>query len=533
MRTAHLVTGIVRSACLLLAVALVGGFTSAQRLHANESTADWPSSGHDIFNTGHDPAEATISAANVGLLGVKWAHGPVAVVGTPVIMDGVVYMADAFGVVHARNADDGSPLWVTAVGTGKVDPVLGLAVHGAPVVTSDALFVGDSAATVHKLDRATGALLWSVQLDEDPNALIQGDPIVHDGLVMVGISSFQADSIEPPTFRGQVAAIDQESGEIEWRAYTTSDQTLETPKYGAGVGVWSSPAIDPINDWLYIGTGQFYEPGSQVPGPKSRGDRDYSDSLIVIDIHSGKIIKSRQFTAGDIWSGLFPDGLDYDVGIPPNLFSIEIHKGLGQRDFVGIGDKEGTYYVLDRHSLQPIWSRKISQGSVVGGFQSTAAFVDGVIYVAAHELFDGRSLNDLAPPGRAAQFYFSEAGVFVLQNLSRTNLRAIDAATGNVIWKQEVVGGATFAPLIVANGVVYWADIGGRVRALDARTGEELFFDEITITLPVPGVPGAFVEVPQVVTAMSFSDGQLFVAHGVPIPGFNPGGVSVYGLPEP
>ena len=57
-------------------------------------------------------------------------------------------------------------------------------------------------------------------------------------------------------------------------------------------------------------------------------------------------------------------------------------------DVVGVGDKKGIYYVLDRDTLQLRWSKQLSIGGVHGGVQSTAAFADGVIYVAAHEPVD-------------------------------------------------------------------------------------------------------------------------------------------------
>src|SRR5262245_49159403 len=90
-------------------------------------------------------------------------------------------------------------------------------------------------------------------------------------------------------------------GAVAWQTFTTSDQTLEHPKYGAGVGVWSSPAIDPLRHRLYIGTGNFYEPGSANPSPASAGDRDLSDSLLALNTNNGVLTHHRQFTAGDVW----------------------------------------------------------------------------------------------------------------------------------------------------------------------------------------------------------------------------------------
>ena len=45
---------------------------------------------------------------------------------------------------------------------------------------------------------------------------------------------------------------------------------------------------------------------------------------------------------------------DRDLGIPPTLFSIPNSNGVGERKLVGIGDKDGMYYVMDRHLILPM-----------------------------------------------------------------------------------------------------------------------------------------------------------------------------------
>src|SRR5262249_41540137 len=114
----------------------------------------------------------------------------------------------------------------------------------------------------------------------------------------------------------------------------------------------------------------------------------------------------------------------------------------------------------------------------------------------------------------------------------KTNVFALDAATGRTLWSREFGGGATFAPLVVANGVLFAADAGGRVRGLDAATGAVRFQDRLTLPLPDPGNPGGVVFAGPVVTALSVGRGRLYVAHGIPIPGAHPGGVTVYALPS-
>ena len=54
----------------------------------------------------------------------------------------------------------------------------------------------------------------------------------------------------------------------------------------------------------------------------------------------------------------------------------------GEADYVGIGGKDGTYYLLDGLTGELIWKNRVVFGGQVGGFFGGAA-VDGVrIYSA-------------------------------------------------------------------------------------------------------------------------------------------------------
>lgn len=498
-------------------------------------SADWPSAGHDWSHSGHNPAETAISPSSVAGLTVKWQHtfapAPdqfVPVIAATVAAQGVAYIADMAGFVHARNLEDGSPLWTSYASQAAPDPVFSAVIQSGPVVTDDALYVGDSAATLHKLSRTTGAVQWSKRVDENPEALIQGDLATFGPYLVFGVSSFENATVPAGdlTMRGSVATLDLDDGSLGWQTFTTSDQNLPSPKFGAGVGVWSSPAIDPRTGRVYIGTGQFYEAGSENPSKPSKKDKDLSDSLLSLSLCDGKVQAKRQFTEGDIFGLQNPYGADADVGIPPNLFEIPACHGHGRIEAVGVGDKEGTYYVMDRKNLNILWSKRIANGSVLGGFQSTAAYADGVIYVAAHERIDGTSLQTAIPPGQSATFLGTPEGFNTVQKGSRTNVFALDAATGDVIWEQTTYGAITFAPLVLANGVLFQGDVNGAIRGFDAETGAILWQTQLG---GFPDGQGGFV-VGNMITGLSLSRGRLMVS-SLPLVPTSPSGVVAYGVP--
>lgn len=521
-------------ATALLAVSSTGfGWWGGVTENPLLKSPDWPSAGHDWSHSGHNPAEEELGVDTVGDLVEVWRHqfspapgALVPVITTTVVADDVAYIADMAGFVHARDGRDGSLLWTKFVSPSPADQVFFSVFHGSPVVTDHDLFVGDSASIIYKLDRGTGNLEWSTQVETHPAALIQGDLATFGPLVLFGVSSFENSSfVGDLTMRGSVGALNRFNGNLVWKTYTTSNQSLARPKWGAGVGVWSSPAVDPLRG-MYIGTGQYYEPGSANPSPASAHDPDYSDSLLKVSLLDGDILESRQFTVGDIFGMQYPGGPDADVGTPPNLFTVRGRLGL-PIPAVGNGDKKGYYYVSDRRDLKPIWKRKIVEGSVLGGFQSTAAYADGVIYVAAYERIDGHSINESMPPDLDSAFIQTPEGLNLIQKGSRTHVMALNADNGNVIWEKYVDGAISFAPLVIANGVLYHANANGLLHAMDASDGSELFSAQIG-GMP-DGNGGSLFG--NMITGLSLSQGRVYVS-SVPILPGAPTGVLVYGLAE-
>ncbi len=504
-----------------------GGVTENPLLQS----ADWPSAGHDWAHTGHNPAETALSVETVGDVAEVWRHEfspapgvQVPVLSTAVIAGDVVYIADMGGFVHARSATDGTLLWTQLTSFSEPDPVFFSVFHAAPVVTDHDLFVGDSGSIIHKLDRDTGVTEWSTQVEAHPDSLIQGDLATVGPYVIFGVSSFENTTVNDLTMRGSIGALKKWNGELAWKTYTTSDQSLTDPRWGAGVAVWSSPAIDPLRG-IYIGTGQYYNPGSENPDPESANDPDYSDSLLRLSWLNGDVRNNHQFTEGDIFGLEYPIGPDADLGTPPNLFPVHGHFGL-PKPAVGVGDKTGHYYVMDRRNLNVLWSRKIVEGGVLGGFQATAAYADGIVYVAAHERIDGASINDSMPPDLDSRFIQTPEGTALIQKGSRTRIMALDADTGDVVWEKYVNGAISFAPLVVANGVLYHANANGHLHAMDAGNGDELFSTQIG---GFPDGAGGYV-FGNIITALSLSRGRVYVSSIPLVPGA-PTGVLVYGLP--
>ncbi len=454
-----------------------GGLDPCAGPFASGPATSWLGYGLDLANTRANLLERGITPDTVACLTPRWRLDDLAgVTSTPAVTDGRVYFGDWDGDVHAAAVADGTPAWVTPVGA---------AINDSPFVTAERVFVGDAEGFLHALDRATGEVQWSRELDAHPDAVIYGSPVVVGGRVIVGVASTELAALMPEyDFRGSIVALAADDGAELWRVYTTTDDD----QGGAGVSVWSTPAIDEARGLLYIGTGNTYEPPA---APRS-------DALLALRIGSGALAWSRQFTAGDVYTIFMPEpqGPDADLGAAPNLFR------AGDREVVGVGDKAGVYAALDRDDGETVWAVQLGTPSHLGGIMTTAAVAQGRVFVAANMWSD--ALFDFGNPEH------------------RAVLCALEAETGTVLW-QRPLPHPVFGAITFANGVVVHGTIDGTVHAIDAATGVELW------TTPVRddgdgSIGGGFAVV----------DGTLWVGHGFwffTAPAQASGGLIAYGLP--
>jgi polyvinyl alcohol dehydrogenase (cytochrome) len=400
---------------------------TAPTVPGDAPVTEWPVFGFDGANSRSNPDETIVSPENVGDLEEVWRVEDLrGVTATPTVVDGVVYIGDFTGSVRAIDAATGEEVWTTKLETG--------AVYGSPAIAGDRVFAGDQSGNLHALNRDTGEIEWTKRAGEHASTIIFNSPVVADDLVIVGVGSIENFTTpEDFTFKGSVSAYDQATGEERWRAFTTPDDDTA----GAGVAVWSTPAIDAERGLVFVGTGQHYEPPA---GPGS-------DSVIAIDLETGEIAWSHQFTEGDVrsFSGTEGEGPDADVGAGPNLFTVDGH------DRVGAGDKAGRYKALDRETGEEVWSIDLTEGGVLGGVEATGAVADGVVYVGSNIANEDGG----APSGKATLF-------------------ALDAASGDIVWQQDL-DGSIFGSPTVANGVVYQGAQVSGMFAFDAKSGDQLW----------------------------------------------------------
>jgi outer membrane protein assembly factor BamB len=138
---------------------------------------------------------------------------------------------------------------------------------------------------------------------------------------------------------------------------------------------------------------------------------------------------------------------------------------LGTERYVGIGCKDGTYYVIERLTDNPagqlVWATNVVFGGAAGGFIGTAAF-DGT------SLFSATAIGDVNAPSPSGCDPSNPRDT----RIQEPSLHALTAANGEVQWQQA--RSQSFAPTSLAAGVVFSGSVGPTLHAYEARTGQLL-----------------------------------------------------------
>jgi polyvinyl alcohol dehydrogenase (cytochrome) len=348
-------------------------------------------------NTRYQPASGTaIDADSVGRLELKWAFGlpgHIQSYGNPSVFGGRLYFGSQGGIVYSLDAETGCVHWYRDVGV-FVRTGLSFAEIDTPAGRRVAAFFGDGNAIAHAVDAETGESIWEARVDDYPVARITGSPTFHEGRLYVPVASGEEAAganadYECCRFRGSLVALDAASGERIWKTYMVDEpkptrlNAIGVQLWGpSGVPIWSSPAIDPVRNAVYVTTGNNYtDPTSGL-----------SDAFVAMDLDTGRILWAKQMTQYDAYVAACrledrtncadSDGPDVDFGASPILAEL----GDGRRVLVA-GQKSGVVHALDPdHDGAVLWQVRVGHGGSMGGIQWGSASDGENVYVALSDI---------------------------------------------------------------------------------------------------------------------------------------------------
>ncbi len=209
----------------------------------------------------------------------------------------------------------------------------------------------------------------TVGLDPANGEIAASSPaIVVNNVIVVGNSSIHGYyPIKLHNVPGYIRGFDIRTGKQLWKFNLIPEPGefgAETWKNGSkpgtdGVGkadAWAPYSADPDLGLVYIPVGM---PLMDEYGGHRPGDNLFGNSLVAIDVKTGKRKWHFQMVHHDIW--------DYDTPMAPNLLDVTVDGKA--RKIIAQPTKQGFLYVLDRATGEPIWpivEKPVLQSDVPG-----------------------------------------------------------------------------------------------------------------------------------------------------------------------
>ncbi|MBN9509353.1 MAG: methanol/ethanol family PQQ-dependent dehydrogenase [Alphaproteobacteria bacterium] len=522
-----LATGVFLSSALIA----TGAMAQADLDKAIANPGEWAAPGRTFDLQRYSPLDQ-INASNVGKLQVAWTFSTGVLrghEGAPLVIGDTMYVHTPFpNIVYALDLNnDGRILWKYEP---KQDP------NVIPVMCCDTvnrgLAFGDGKVFLHQadttlvaLDAKTGKVEWSVKTDDPSKGATGTDaPFVMRDKVYVGVSGGEFG------VRGWVAAYAIKDGKEVWRAYSmgpdkdmlvdpnkTTDlgkpigensslKTWKGDQWKIGGGAtWGWYGYDPKLNLIYYGSGN---PSTWNPGQRP-GDNKWSMTIFARDADTGMAKWVYQMTPHDQWDY---DGINemilVDQNIDGKMTPLLVHF-----------DRNGFAYTLNRETGALLVAQKydpaVNWATEVDMNPSSPTYGRPKVVQKYSTEHGGEDVNttNICPAALGTKdeqpaAYSPETGLFYVPtnhvcmdyepfrvsytagqpyvgatlsmyppkgDTNMGNFIAWDATKGKIVWSNPELFSAWGGALATKGGVVFYGTLEGYLKAVDAKTGKELY----------------------------------------------------------
>ena len=422
---------------------------------------------------------------------------------SPIIVNGIMYVTTSFDHVYALDARTGEELWHYKHKLGPITTYCCGPNNRGVAAYEDKIYLATLDSKLVALDAKTGKLVWQSEIaDPELGYSETMAPTAIKGKILIGTNGGEYG------IRGFVKAYDAATGKLLWTFHTIPENSVgvwaekdatgrdmhrdiaaekaQLAKSGdpyklLGGGVWQNPSVDLATNRIYFVVGN---PSPDLDGSVRPGDNLYTNSLVSLDLETGKYICHFQYIAHDVW--------DLDAVSPTVLVDVKDKDGKVVPGVIHAG-KTGHVYVHNRNDCSLIrfseamvpqenmWVLPTKDGARMlpganGGVEWSPMAVNpnlGLTYaINLHQPMTYHVENSAYPQGK---LWLGGAFKVIPSEEQWGNVTAVDYNTGKIRWQvktpQPMIGGI----LATGGGLVFTGEGNGQFKAYDAETGAALW----------------------------------------------------------